>query len=97
MKNIALLIAVVGSVVFFRGIAFADDAARMSQAKKTGEQISSAMVKTAQPHNALSAPAKSSLPVNAGQKHGLAAVGGANAATARKSGTINGTEVKRRP
>jgi hypothetical protein len=56
-------------------------------------------LKVVQSHNPpLSSPtAKSSLPVNAGQQHGPAVIGGANSGNAAKNGVINGTEIKRRP
>jgi len=42
-------------------------------------------------------PVQPSLPVNAGQKHGVAIIGGPAMKTSHENGVINGTERKRLP
>jgi hypothetical protein len=44
-----------------------------------------------------SLPPKSSLPVNAGQRHGSTSIGGTSAVSTRNKGIVNGTEMKRHP
>lgn len=74
-------------------------AARQPSVTKESPSQANDKLKTIQPRNAMSAApsTKSALPVNAGQQRGLAIVGGAATGTARKSGALNGTEVRHSP